>query len=135
MEQTKQFKLPSSKSLTVLEVEAIVEQKIEPIQTAVNPSSAPYLTVAHFLWFVGIMVTVGTTIFSVVWKRINTSSTRLHERIDETKVELEDTEDKIRSEFTSKNNRVDDRLWELSLLAPPEGKQVKIIDRTPIGGE
>jgi hypothetical protein len=110
------------KQLSKLEVEALIEQKIEPYKKAINPDSAPYLTVEHFLYAIGILLTVTSSILGYMYKRMNDSSQRLHNRVDKTQTEIEEREDKIRAEFNHKCDRMDDRIWELGKFTDVKDK-------------
>ena len=112
------------KPLNKLEVKAIIQEEIDPFKLAIDPASAPYLSVDHFFTTITIMLVVFSAILGHLWLKMNSnnksindrvtsSSLRLHGRVDDTNQELEDKENSLRKEFVDKHNRLDDRLWEL----------------------
>lgn len=134
MEQKQQVvKVTSSGDLylTELEVEAIVERKIDPIQNAINVDSAPYLTVSHFLWAVGMLVTVMSAILGYLWKKMASEDRRIDQRIDMANTEMEAKEDKLRLEFNNKHERLDDRVWKLGLHIELKSGDVLFLNGPP----
>jgi hypothetical protein len=108
VEQQKTIVLRDEKvDITELEVQAIVEKELKPFREAINPASAPYLTVAHALWAVGLMVTILMTVFGYLWSSVRTNAK-----------EIESREDKLRSEFNAKNKILDERIWQIGLRTP-----------------
>jgi hypothetical protein len=114
-----------SRGLNEKEVHSIVEVQLKPYREAINPASAPYLTVEHALWFVGILIGIMSTVLGWLWAKINSNNksvndrmthnnTRIHERVDETNGDLEQTEDKLRSEVNRKFEIIDKKLWYLA---------------------
>jgi hypothetical protein len=115
----------NSFGLNEKEVHSIIEVQLKPYREAINPASAPYLTVEHALWFVGMLVTIQTSIIGYLWKKIASNNTsinarltesnqRIHLRVDETNNDLEQTEDKLRQEVNRKFEITDKKLWYLA---------------------
>ena len=114
-------------SLSELEIEAIVERKIDPFKKAVNPDSAPYLSVDHFMVSLGLLASMMTAILGYMWKKISTSSARLHERVDTTNKDVEDRENTLRGECTQKFDRLDDRVWNLAFHSNTNSKSEMVV--------
>jgi hypothetical protein len=115
----------NSFGLNEAEVHSLIEKELKPYREAINPASAPYLAVEHALWFVGLLVTIQTTIIGWLWAKVNANNksandrmthnnTRIHQRVDETNSDLEQTEDKLRSEVNRKFEITDKKLWYLA---------------------
>ena len=127
--QKKDFLFPNKEGLNEKEVQAVVLQEMKPYTEAISPESAPYLTVEHFLWFIGILVTIASSLLGYLWKKINEnnasinarlteSNGRIHQRIDKAKDDIESSESEIRGEFTRRCDIIDKRLWYIALNTP-----------------